>query len=320
MTIGGRTPPRIEDLRTAPTLGTVRAFGLREQASDDEGVPIMLHEHATGAFHMTMDALEQFARSGWVAGSGFILPGVALWYLTAEASASFAVAVARVHADRHGHALRVPRAPSLSQKLGAVRSVFGTGDGKTRSGSLLVRLDEFGWFRNALFHDLSFDEAADLNLRTYRQTEFAQLADLANEIDLLQSCVLATSACQYVRHVVPGSDLMPNVLILHEDAFVWERLDRLVREFVVPVFRELLDGKGLRTDVDLDVSDLVVGGEAERGVAVAVRAEPSDADYETSPVSWSPRERLTSFVTPLAPDPDTFRLPDYRRRARPSPS
>lgn len=111
------------------------------------------------------------------------------------------------------------------------------------------KLEEFKRYRNELFHDRTNDKPIE-----FHKTIFNGNPMYANQADVMQASAIALETYQSFRHVIPGVDLMPQIMVTKEESFFYAKLDHLYHEVLRPHFLSALAKHSLTSSVDLDIT------------------------------------------------------------------
>jgi hypothetical protein len=154
-------------------------------------------------------------------------------------------------------------------------------------------------FRNALFHDSSVKKAS------FKATKFCAHPAYANEIDLMESVRVAVNVFHCFRYLLPGCDLMPNILVVEG----WEKFDMLAKQYLFPTFAQILRAKGLREVPFGPVAEILVPAVPGPRMGIAIKHEaiwaPIDADCSDIAI-----RNFEPFRNQW-PSAETFTLPNY---------
>ena len=211
----------------------------------DDLVPAAFHHHAAQAHSHTVnrlirlsgDALDGVANDaiGIVECGRTIESLVALLYQVAlsESEADLRSESNRLHRDRKVDAL---------QKWSLIASWFSNGT-DTAPSEVTGRITELRDFRNSFEH---WSRGAAWR----RHSRLADPAQ-ANEFDLMEALAIALSGFEFLRHVIPDNDLMPQVVVPTSDSFFFEKLDTLAASVLIPMYSDALSAMHLEPDIFL---------------------------------------------------------------------
>lgn len=144
----------------------------------------------------------------------------------------------------------------------------------------LQKMEDFKRYRNELFHDRTNDTPI-----AFHKTSFSGNPFFANQVDVMQAAVVAMQVFNSFRHVIPKLDLMPQVMIIKEDSFFYEKMDALFARVLVPYFQKSLSKHALTSDIDLHVDTPRLGESqifSAFPIEVLVKAVP-DEKYHAMP-------------------------------------
>lgn len=228
----------------------------------------------------------------------YVLPAVVFAFAATESFISTLYkAIERLDAAGLRLAAPLPAASKFVEKFEAVEKVV---TGAPAPLMPLLRLREFGSFRNAVLHDLSTSTAR----REYHHTGFSGEVQRANVLDVVESLRCARDAFDYFRYVFADADLMPEVLI--EDG--WLRFDTFVDEVAETAFAACLQRKGLTTSRPRsDADPCRCPAELRTLISHAGPTYPSNESGD--PIE----EALSEVSLRRPPDTDSFLLPNYTR-------
>jgi hypothetical protein len=182
-----------------------------------------------------------------------------------------------------------------------------------RSG-ILSKLEEFKTFRNEVFHDRFFDSEVK-----FYKTSFSPIPYLANQVDVVQSSIIALEIFQAFRFIYPGLDLMPDIFIQKNRSFGFIKYDFLYKEVILPFFSEALSKHSLNTELDtkpieisLPESSILRKGD----INIIIRAfHKEDIVHSTNDIETNIGAGLFNKVRALIPvkQEKNFQIPSYQR-------
>jgi hypothetical protein len=157
----------------------------------------------------------------------------------------------------------------------------------------------------------SFEHATRMESRKRHHSKLAESPAFANAADLMEATAICTAASGYFRYVLPGNNLMPQVVVPSRDYIMFEPLDVVAREVLFPLFNSVLKERGLTTDVTPYDDFGHTSGMAKTRVRFLVRYE----DEKRLPDAAETIKVLGEFTAWAdardTPDPGTMRLPSY---------
>ena len=134
----------------------------------------------------------------------------------------------------------------------------------------------------------------------------------ANISDAMEAMAICVHVCDCVRFVLPGCDLMPEVVPPSRKHRLWVPLDEFAAGVAFPSFQAILDALNLNTDVTPYPAAPRLPGQALTFGALVIKARPDAADLMASQDVdlWPLFESFVARQSPL-PDEDQFGLPRY---------
>ena len=141
----------------------------------------------------------------------------------------------------------------------------------------------------------------------------------ANQVDVMQACVIAIEAYQAFRYVIVGIDLMPQIMITKEDSFFHASVDELYAQVLRPFFEATLDKHSLSSSVVLNLLAEPLGESKiffDSIVKIIVKAKP-DGKYVFAPSKEKSRfgnDLFEKFRNKVVFDTyTTFKIGNYYR-------
>lgn len=288
---------RLEETRTGQHVGDVAYW-----QDGDQPRPFLFHGYATAAVSLTTQGLDQFQKIRSLGANPYVIPGILWWFHTAESLISTVLKVLNDYAARGGES-PLTTSQKVRDKLKAIQLRLGVDQEETTQ--LVNRFTDFTTVRNRLSHDLTTDKQAPL-----RHTAFAGEVSQANEIDLLEACVISVSICDHLRGGFAGSDLMPSVQL--GERFV--KLDTVAERVLFPSFNHIVERKGIETAFKPKIDRVPLGTELLIPFQVLISSDGPMAPNDSSEVP-SIVTVLVEHLTASLPsvDTDKFELPNYVR-------
>jgi hypothetical protein len=298
---------RVEDLR-GPKIGDTALIlqGAAPRAT-------AFHDHASQGEWHTLNSLVRVAGQP-VDGVVSEAMAVVEWWRTIETLLSLLHGVAVVESDRglrpHLSRLQPSRRQTILDRWSALTWWFSEGKESPPSKTTGL-MSELRDFRN------SFEHASRESVISTKHSKLSTSpagANLSDAMEALAICVLVTD---YVRFVLPGCDLMPQVIPPSRRYTLWVALDDFAAGLAFPAYARVVNELGLTTDVELYEPSDRLAGTAEIDGAVAIKARPDAADLMAAkPIDlWPLFEEFTGRQQPL-PAEDEFALPRYTIGAR----
>lgn len=292
---------RIEDLRGPKVADTalVVASGAPRLAA--------FHHHATQGEWHTLNTL------GRVAGlptDGIANEAMAVveWWRTVESLVALLHSVAVEEAET-GLRPEVSRRPSSTRNDSVVdrwSGICAWFSNATRSApsSTTGLLTELRDFRN------SFEHASRESACVMKHSRLASTPAHANVADAMEALAICVLVCDFVRDVLPGVDLMPQVPV-HPPfgGFVWAPLDEFAADLAFPIYRHVVSALGLETDIAPYPPSERLRGHALIDAKIVIKAVSDAADFSTEePLDIGPA--FEAFARARSGD-GTVRLPSY---------
>jgi hypothetical protein len=294
---------KLEETRGTKVGDVVAWFG------GDDIFPAAFHHHANQAYWHTINCLLRFSGAS-VDGVSDELIGIVEYWRTIESLIAllYSVALRESEAGLRPHAQRLdPVArPDAIQKWAAIARWFSAAT-ESAPSDVTGRLTELRDFRNSFEHSSRTDE------RTRSHSRLCESPVDANLFDLMEALAICISCCHYLRNVLPGSDLMPQVVVVPPDkSFFFEQLDVVGDELVVPLLDVALDSRGMSTNFAFYEASAPLAGQAQ--IAVAFLIQHRDAHELAEPTqraaAWAALQAYGEHH-PRKPLHDAFGLPGY---------
>ena len=170
---------------------------------------------------------------------------VGLWFISIEA---YINSILRVACLVKSLSFEKFKKKDLGQRIKAIFDVLEVNRNPFYAGTF-QKLEEFKCYRNELFHDRTNDKPMQ-----FHRTVFSQNPMYANQVDVMQSAVIALETYQSFRYVLPKIDLMPQIMVTKEDSFFFAKIDELYDEVLKPYFLSVLAKHSLTSSVELESS------------------------------------------------------------------
>lgn len=176
------------------------------------------------------------------------------------------------------------------------------------------RLEEFKTYRNELFHDRT-----NYGKLEFHKTIFSGNPFYSNQVDVMQAASIAIEVFNKFRHVIPGVDLMPKIMITKGQSFFFQDIGVMYRMVLAPYFQRCLEKHGIESEValfqdetPLDESELLKGLHVE-----ILMRHHFDEKYRVVPsiLKTNYGEELMNIIRSEQEFDDTmsFKLGDFRR-------
>ena len=287
---------RLEDYREQPLVG---ASGLVSRLFNGDMLPFLFHDITHVAFYMTIDALREMQKTRTIGPTQYGIPAIAMWFVAVE---SYISTLYKLVCEV-GKASGIKQTQKIMEKVSEIDRYIS--NGIIASSALRNRLQEFVTFRNTLLHDLTY-----VKQPTYVHTAFAKNAEKMNQVDLFQGIMIAIDTFGYYRHVIADMDLMPNVYINAQ----FEQVDKLSEEILFPAFAEILEKRGVRTDLRVSLSNETLGYDINIGARMFISYDGPvyPKDCEERPFIIHRYFQVAEQARPI--DPGVFKVPNYTRK------
>ncbi|MEN2488448.1 hypothetical protein AAYQ05_11675 [Flavobacterium sp. B11] len=116
-------------------------------------------------------------------------------------------------------------------------------ENSTLEKKLYDKLSDFTLIHNNLHMDLN-----DKNKLLFKTANFSSKPFFVNQIDVIQSMMIAVEIFQNFRFIFEGLDLMPNIAILTQtEKCVFEKLSVLQSNVIVPIINDILSKHRIKT-------------------------------------------------------------------------
>lgn len=109
----------------------------------------------------------------------------------------------------------------------------------------------------------------------------------ANQVDVMQACVIALETYQAFRHTIPGKDLMPQVMVEKDDSFFYAPIIELYEAVLRPYFEGALSKHSLTSSVALDITSTPLDESptfSDVEIQIIIKAMP-DEKFDVRPSS-----------------------------------
>jgi len=141
---------------------------------------------------------------------------------------------------------RLVRKKDLTTRLTELISLLGADLEAFYKSGIFARFGELIQFRNDIFHDRQHGVLIE-----YKKTAFSKVPPLLNQVDVLQSMVIAIEVFNYLRYAFPNIDIMPEVVYFPKGTIAYRKVDFMYESIVETAFTEILKKHGLVTDLVL---------------------------------------------------------------------
>lgn len=278
---------KLEHLRK-DNLGKTTAYFPKEGV-ESKLVSVTYPDHCIKAFYMTCESIEQLERSKRIINQGNTsMLAAGMWFISIEAFINSLLRIAcrlqMENFDDHKKQDIGSRLSSLLEMLRIDKKAF-------YSSGIFQRFEEFKAFRNEMFHDRTGESEL-----TFNKTKFSSAPYLANQVDAVQGAIISLEVFHAFRHVYPGLDLMPDILVQKDDSFGYIKFDILYENLLKPFFSRSLLKHKLTSDLVLDLAliELEASGIATAGdIGIVIKATQDDK------FQFPPNEQDTSIGSEL---------------------
>lgn len=177
---------------------------------------------------------------------------------------------------------------------------------------IIKKLDVFSDIRHSIFHNNQLSENIKCN-----STFFSKKIHELNQIDVIQSIIIAIDIFNIFRFSINNLDIMPLIAIEsnHGDIF-WEKFDIMYNDIIKPCFMSVLKKHGLSTDLNLKVSgfNLPESKKIKQQWKVIIKAKPDIRfDFDKHPTTIV-ADMMNNQKKKYEEIPEQFALPDYTNR------
>lgn len=270
--------------------------------------PCAFHHHAQQASWHAVNAILRLAGESQD-GRVDELIGVVEWWRTVESLISLLhlISLDEHDAGLRGHEHHPTNSADITDKWSSVSRWFTGGTESPPSGltGLLIELRDF---RN------SFEHTSRTLERARTHSRLASRPADANLSDLMEAVAICTVVCDWVRFLMPTTDLMPQIWSPSTAGVIFAPLDQVASQVWFPAFRGALMGRQLDSDVAPYTGFGRSSGSAVRMARVTIRHQDEhplpqvvgNVAVADQVVRWGAQQ-------PRQPSSTTFVLPDYSR-------
>lgn len=231
-------------------IGTTSAW-VPSLGNSQESMSHLTYLHFSGlAFYSSAQQIEllEHSNDGINQGSS-VQSAIGLWFIAIEA---YINSILRISCLVRKESFDELKTKDFGARLKALFEILGI-DKKLFYSGPFQRLEEFKCYRNELFHDRTNDKPLE-----FHKTLFSGNPMYANQVDVMQACVIALETFNAFRNVIPRIDLMPQVVVMKDDSFFYAKLDHLYNVVLRPYFLESLAKHSLTSSVNLEVKSTPV--------------------------------------------------------------
>lgn len=300
---------KLEQLRYED-LGLIQ-LGIAQKGKP--GVRFLVHfDHfANLAYKSTILSLQHLENSNIVTtDTDYSINAIGFWFFAIESFVNTIWKVISVIDSRAD--FKSIRKWELSKRISELLEFLDVDREAFYKGGSYARLNEFIQFRNDIFHDRQHGVLID-----YKKTIFSKVPPLVNQVDAMQSMIIAIEVFSYLRYVFSGLDIMPQVIYFPNNTKAFNKVDLMYDLIVKPSFMEILKKHQLESDLDLsyskevfartkyfDIYDIAFLIKAEKGIDFRFSSEQSEILLNHN------KKLAESDRVPF----DQFRLPSYGKR------
>lgn len=303
---------KLEDLRYE-NLGEIFAWFPEIGDQEEQMVLISYPKYSIRAFYYSCKSLEQLEKSkNYINQGNNNLDAIGFWFMAIE---SYINSILKVSCIIQGDGFSNYVKQDVAGRMSAFCEMLSLNKVEFYKSGNFQRFQEFKRFRNEIFHD-RFDNKS----LTFKKTKFSSVPYLCNQVDLMQSSLIALEFFSAFRYSFPGLDLMPSIFIQKDDSFGFVKYDVLYSQLMKPLFEESLKKHELQTDLNtepsrftLHDSPLLKCGQ----VRFLTRAYPKKEGQRANDTTTSFSENLMQQIRNII-QIDTekkFQIPDYTRKA-----
>jgi len=261
---------QLEDLRQ-DDIGTVSAWLPRLGQDANSRVQLTYPYFAHTAFYYSAQQVEHLEYSkGNIRQGTSIQMSVGMWFISIEA---FINTILKISCLITGKSFLDFRTKDLGARIVGLFEILRIEKKSFYTGAF-QRLGEFKIYRNELFHDRTHEK-----LLEFRKTCFGGNPMYANQVDVLQACVIALETYEAFRYVIADLDLMPQIMVTKDDSFFFSPLDRLYNYVLRPYFEAVLIKHSLTSSIDLNINSIPLETSSvslPNDVRVIVKAVPDE--------------------------------------------
>jgi len=306
----GKIIVRLEDFRSN-NIGSISAWVISLGDTAQAMTHLTFPQFCTSAFYISAEQIEQLELSSVGINQGnAVQTAVGLWFLSIESYINSLLRICCLLSQQSFEEYKKkdfePRITALFGMLSIDKLPFYNGT--------FQRLEEFKRYRNELFHDRTND--LELN---FSKTHFSGNPMFANQVDVMQAALIAIQVFESFRYVIPGVDLMPQVLVKKNDSFFYKCVDELYIKVLRPYFEMALVKHSLRSSIALDINAAPLNESqisSKGDVQILIRATPEEKyNHQPSPKKTNFGSTLFQTVKNEV-EFDTkhsFMLPTYNR-------
>jgi hypothetical protein len=248
------------------------------QKPDLSMIPMTYHDHAITAFYLTCQNIEMLERSrAHISQGNSVLIAIGYWFIAIEA---YINALVKVACKIKGLDFKEYKGRTIESRIASLFDLLQFEKVEFYKSDIFKKFHEFITFRNEIFHDRTIGEEL-----IFKKTSFCGLPYLANQIDAVQSAIIALEVFHFFRSVYDGLDLMPDIVVQKNTSFCYFKYDVLYNKVVKPMLVESLNKHGFSTCLNLEpvLLKLPISKIAKNNqVKVIIRAE-QDHKFDIKP-------------------------------------
>ena len=238
---------------------------------------------------------------------------VSIWFLTIEA---YINSILKVLCLIKNENYEEQKKLDLTHKIKNIFKFAGADIKGLYKCGLFNQFREFLTFRNSIFHDrFNYKESE------FKHTMFSGNPVYCNMIDVFQAIKIAMGIFETFRYVLPGYDLMPNVVPIVTntgiDLWYFEKIEKIYHELFVPYFKSILAKHMMDTDFEFQYQYYRVPETNivdKQDIQIIIKAIPHIDDVhlnmdKTNLYNYYLNELTKEVYIPK----DEFSLPNYKR-------
>lgn len=184
---------------------------------------------------------------------------------------------------------------------------------------LLNDLNALRNFRNSFLHSLieDFYNNNEIN-KTSHSHLFAKNPFHATLLDVIEATRISTQFFTFFRYLIPSLDLMPAAPLTLNSSIVFEKLDRIYTNVILPTFLESLKKHNLSTDHCLKLKNLTPLPPLKMlpvPFFPIIKAQHTPSCFTlSSTTTHILRDRIEKLIGEKASTPDTITLPNFQTK------
>jgi len=222
------------------------------------------------AFYYSLQQIEQLEHSTVDFGPGnAVQSAVGMWFISIEAYINSIIKIACLIKNSSFENIKTK---DFGTRISILFNLLEI-DPKPFYRSTFQKLEEFKRYRNELFHDRTNDSPME-----FHRTLFSGNPMYANQVDVVQACIISLETYHSFKHVIAGIDLTPQIVVHKNSSFFYAKIDTLYEEVLKPYFTSTLEKHSLSSSLDLEISASMLEESpifANKEIQIIVKALPS---------------------------------------------